>query len=67
VPRILRELAASTGKHVTLQLVGESTELDKTVIERLGEPLTHLIRNAVDHGIESPRIVWPRARAPTAR
>jgi two-component system chemotaxis sensor kinase CheA len=54
VPRILRELAASTGKHVTLQLVGESTELDKTVIERLGEPLTHLIRNAVDHGIESP-------------
>lgn len=54
VPRILRELAASTGKHVTLQLVGESTELDKTVIERLGEPLTHLIRNAVDHGIEKP-------------
>lgn len=52
VPRILRELAASTGKQVKLELVGESTELDKTVIERLGEPLTHLIRNAVDHGIE---------------
>lgn len=52
VPRILRELASSTGKHVKLDLVGESTELDKTVIERLGEPLTHLIRNAVDHGIE---------------
>ncbi len=54
VPRILRELASSTGKHVNLQLVGETTELDKTVIERLGEPLTHLIRNAVDHGIEKP-------------
>ncbi len=52
VPRILRELASSTGKHVKLDLIGESTELDKTVIERLGEPLTHLIRNAVDHGIE---------------
>lgn len=52
VPRILRELAASTGKHVRLEVSGESTELDKTVIERLGEPLTHLIRNAVDHGIE---------------
>ncbi len=53
VPRILRDLAASTGKHVKLELAGEATELDKTVIERLGEPLTHLIRNAVDHGIES--------------
>ncbi|MFZ5742113.1 MAG: chemotaxis protein CheA [Pseudomonadota bacterium] len=52
VPRILRELASSTGKHVRLDVSGESTELDKTVIERLGEPLTHLIRNAVDHGIE---------------
>jgi len=54
VPRILRELTASTGKHVRLNVSGESTELDKTVIERLGEPLTHLIRNAVDHGIEAP-------------
>lgn len=52
VPRILRELANSTGKHVRLDVSGEATELDKTVIERLGEPLTHLIRNAVDHGIE---------------
>ena len=52
VPRLLRELAASTGKHVRLALSGEATELDKTVVERLGEPLTHLIRNAVDHGIE---------------
>ncbi len=54
VPRILRELTASTGKQVKLEVFGETTELDKTVIERLGEPLTHLIRNAVDHGIEGP-------------
>ncbi|MBC2665607.1 chemotaxis protein CheA [Novosphingobium flavum] len=53
VPRILRELATTTGKHTRLEVSGESTELDKTVIEKLGEPLTHLIRNAVDHGIES--------------
>ncbi|MBX9797129.1 chemotaxis protein CheA [Sphingomonas sp.] len=52
VPRILRELESSTGKRVRLEMSGEATELDKTVLERLGEPLTHLIRNAVDHGIE---------------
>lgn len=54
VPRLLRELAGKTGKHVKLDVTGETTELDKTVIERLSEPMTHLIRNAVDHGIEPP-------------
>jgi len=54
VPRLLRDLATETGKHVKLEMIGESTEVDKTVIERLSEPLTHLIRNAVDHGIEPP-------------
>ncbi|MEM6856256.1 MAG: chemotaxis protein CheA [Pseudomonadota bacterium] len=54
VPRLLRELASNTGKHVKLEVSGETTELDKTVIERLSEPMTHLIRNAVDHGIEDP-------------
>ena len=52
VPRILRELTADTGKQVKLVVSGETTELDKTVLERLGEPLTHLIRNSFDHGIE---------------
>jgi len=52
VPKLLRELAGTTGKHIRLNVSGETTELDKTVIERLSEPLTHLIRNAVDHGIE---------------
>jgi len=52
VPRIVRELEAETGKRVTLTVEGEATELDKTVIEKIGEPLTHLIRNAIDHGLE---------------
>lgn len=56
VPRIVRELEADTGKRVQLTMSGEATELDKTVVERLGEPLTHLIRNAVDHGIEKPEV-----------
>jgi two-component system chemotaxis sensor kinase CheA len=56
VPRIVRELEAETGKRVRVEVFGEQTELDKTVVERLGEPLTHLIRNAVDHGLETPEV-----------
>lgn len=52
--RIVREVADATGKEVRLKTDGEATEVDKTVVERLAEPLTHMIRNAVDHGIESP-------------
>ena len=52
--RTVREVAAMTGKSVRLIVEGESTEVDKTVIERLTDPLTHMIRNAVDHGIEAP-------------
>lgn len=51
--RILREAAAATGKQARLVTAGEATEVDKTVIERLADPLTHMIRNAVDHGLES--------------
>ena len=50
--RIAREVADATGKEVRLKTDGEATEVDKTVVERLAEPLTHMIRNAVDHGIE---------------
>lgn len=53
VPRMLRDLMAETGKQVQLQTHGEMTEVDKGVIEKIGDPLTHLIRNAVDHGLES--------------
>jgi two-component system, chemotaxis family, sensor kinase CheA len=54
MPRLVRELAAQTGKQARLVIKGEATEVDKTVIERLGEPLTHMIRNAIDHGLETP-------------
>ena len=52
--RIVREVADMTGKSVRLITEGENTEVDKTVIDKLAEPLTHMIRNAVDHGLESP-------------
>ena len=52
--RIVREASAAVGKDVRLHTVGENTEVDKTVIERLADPLTHMIRNAVDHGLETP-------------
>ncbi|MDO5528117.1 MAG: chemotaxis protein CheA [Paracoccus sp. (in: a-proteobacteria)] len=52
--RIVRETSASVGKEVRLRTEGEATEIDKTVIERLAEPLTHMIRNSVDHGLELP-------------
>ncbi|MGC1505759.1 MAG: chemotaxis protein CheA [Sulfitobacter sp.] len=52
--RIVRESSAAVGKDVRLHTFGESTEVDKTVIERLADPLTHMIRNAVDHGLEAP-------------
>ncbi|MBY6058490.1 chemotaxis protein CheA [Leisingera daeponensis] len=52
--RIVREASAATGKTCKLVTEGENTEVDKTVIERLSDPLTHILRNAVDHGIEKP-------------
>jgi two-component system chemotaxis sensor kinase CheA len=55
-PRMVRDLAGKLGKQVKLQMVGEATELDKGLIERLADPLTHLLRNAVDHGIEQPEV-----------
>jgi two-component system chemotaxis sensor kinase CheA len=54
MPRLVREVANMTGKQVRLVTEGESTEVDKTVIERLGEPITHMLRNAIDHGLETP-------------
>ena len=53
--RLVRDLSKELGKDIDLQTVGEDTELDKTVIEKLGDPLVHLIRNSLDHGIESPQ------------
>jgi two-component system chemotaxis sensor kinase CheA len=59
-PRMLRDLAKASGKKIELQLVGEDTEIDKSLIEELSDPLIHLIRNSADHGIELPEV---RARA----
>jgi len=54
MPRLARELATKTGKKIKLETIGENTEIDKTVIEQLSDPLTHMIRNSADHGIETP-------------
>lgn len=54
MPRLVRELATKTGKKIRLETIGENTEIDKTIIEQLSDPLTHMIRNSADHGIESP-------------
>jgi two-component system, chemotaxis family, sensor kinase CheA len=53
-PRLIRDLASKLGKDVKLELVGSETELDRTVVDALGDPLVHLVRNAVDHGLELP-------------
>src|SRR3989454_1009952 len=53
-PRLVRDLAHAQGKQVVLEASGEDTELDKSVIEQITDPLTHLLRNAIDHGIEPP-------------
>ncbi|PVX30440.1 chemotaxis protein CheA [Sphingomonas pokkalii] len=53
VPRMLRDLSVETGKQINLETTGETTEVDKGVIEKIGDPLTHMIRNAADHGLES--------------
>lgn len=53
-PRLVRDLGQQLGKEIDLVLVGESTELDKTVMERIGDPMVHLVRNSLDHGIETP-------------
>ena len=55
-PRVVRDLAFSLDKQVGLQMEGEETELDKTLIQAIADPLTHLVRNSVDHGIELPDI-----------
>jgi two-component system chemotaxis sensor kinase CheA len=54
MPRLVREVAGAVGKDVRLLTEGENTEVDKTVIERLSDPITHMIRNAIDHGLEVP-------------
>jgi two-component system, chemotaxis family, sensor kinase CheA len=54
MPRLVRELSMKTGKKIRLEMSGESTEVDRTIVERLADPLTHIIRNSADHGLELP-------------
>jgi two-component system, chemotaxis family, sensor kinase CheA len=60
--RVVRDVSAELGKEIALVVDGEDTELDKTVVERIGDPLTHLVRNASDHGIESPEVRLSRGK-----
>lgn len=65
--RVVRDISKQTGKNVELVLNGEATELDKRMIDELGDPLTHMIRNSVDHGIESPEERARNGKPPVAQ
>jgi two-component system chemotaxis sensor kinase CheA len=56
LPRLVRDLSVACGREVSLQLEGRETELDKTILEAIKDPLTHVVRNAIDHGIEAPQV-----------
>lgn len=64
LPRVVRDLSTSCGKLVRLEMEGKETELDKTIIEAIKDPLTHIVRNSVDHGIEMPEVREERGKAP---
>ena len=53
-PRVVRDLSQKLGKQVELKTIGETTEMDKSLVERITDPLTHLVRNSLDHGLETP-------------
>ena len=61
-PRVVRDMAPSLGKEIRLEMEGKETELDKTLIEAIKDPLTHLVRNSVDHGIEIPSVREERGK-----
>lgn len=64
-PRLVHDLGNQLGKKVELRLSGEQTELDKTVLEKIGDPLVHLVRNSMDHGIETPEIRTAKGKSET--
>ncbi|MDE2605614.1 MAG: chemotaxis protein CheA [Burkholderiales bacterium] len=63
-PRVVHELAARLGKKVDLKMSGETTELDRGLIEKISDPLTHLVRNAIDHGLEPPDVRVAAGKSP---
>jgi two-component system chemotaxis sensor kinase CheA len=66
-PRTVRDVALSCGKQVRIEMEGKETELDKTIIEAIKDPLTHLVRNAVDHGVEAPEVRKAVGKDPEGR
>jgi two-component system chemotaxis sensor kinase CheA len=66
-PRTVRDVALNCGKEVRIEMEGKETELDKTIIEAIKDPLTHLVRNAVDHGIGTPEVRRSRGKDPAGR
>ena len=64
-PRLIRDLSRQQGKDIELILEGEGTRIDKAIIDEIGEPLVHMIRNSVDHGIETPAVRVARGKTPT--
>ena len=67
LPRVVRDMSVSLGKQIRLELDGAETELDRSIIEAIKDPLMHLIRNSCDHGIEAPEIRAPRGQAGTGK
>ena len=67
LPRVVRDLAVACGKKVRVELDGQDTELDKTIIEAIKDPLTHLVRNSVDHGIEEPSVREAAGKSPEGK
>jgi two-component system chemotaxis sensor kinase CheA len=65
--RVVRDLSAQCGKQVRLEMEGQDTELDRTLVEAIKDPLTHVIRNAIDHGIEAPHVRTAAGKAPEGR
>jgi two-component system chemotaxis sensor kinase CheA len=64
-PRLVRDLSTKLGKQVDLKLVGKETELDRTVVDALGDPIVHLVRNSLDHGLEAPEQRIANGKEPT--
>ena len=67
LPRVVRDLASQVGKQISIEMIGADTELDKTIIEAIKDPLTHIVRNSCDHGVESPATRTGKGKDPEGR
>ena len=64
LPRVVRDVSRQLGKEVRLEIVGDDVEIDKAVVDALSAPITHLVRNSLDHGIETPKVRSAANKAP---